>query len=94
MGPMGRGKEKQRPAIGRPERVPVMSVAGGWAMSVIGVGCGRPDARIADAERGKTAVTETVTALAGDHHGPAVETDLQSFADGSRAGHVREGLVR
>ncbi|WP_404961881.1 hypothetical protein [Streptomyces sp. 147326] len=91
---MGRGKKKQRPAIGMPERVLVMPVGDGRAQSIVGVGCGRADPAVVDADQAKAIATATVTAIARDHHGSAVEVDWEPLPDEGWAGHVREGGAR
>lgn len=91
---MGRGKKTQRPATRRPERVLVIPTAGGRAMSGTGVGCGRPDPRIAGAAHAEAVATDTVTALARDVHGRAVEIGREALPEGAWAGRVREGVAR
>ncbi|WP_374772402.1 hypothetical protein OG756_03965 [Streptomyces sp. NBC_01310] len=91
---MGRGKKQQRPAIGMPTRVLAAPVAGGWAQSIAGVACGRPDPAIADAAQAEAVATETVTAIARDRHGRTVEIEWEPLPGGARAGHVREGGLR
>ncbi|WP_405828240.1 hypothetical protein [Streptomyces sp. NBC_00105] len=91
---MGRGKKQQRPAIGMPEWVLVMPVGGGWAQSIPGVGCGRADSTVVDADQAKAIATATVTAIARDHHGLTVEVDWEPLPDDGWAGHVREGAAR
>ncbi|WP_327412243.1 hypothetical protein [Streptomyces sp. NBC_01233] len=91
---MGRGKKQQRPAIGMPERVLVMPVRDGWAQSIVGVACGRADPAVVDADQAKALATATVTAIARDHHGLAVEVGWEPLPDGAWAGHVREGVAR
>ncbi|MFG2874450.1 hypothetical protein ACGFYU_05455 [Streptomyces sp. NPDC048337] len=90
---MGRGKKTSRPATGIPQSVLVMPTAGGWARSIAGVGCGRPDPEIVDAAQAKAAAAESVTWFAG-RHGMTVEIDWEPLPEGAWRGHVREGAAR
>ncbi|MEJ8645861.1 hypothetical protein WKI68_40860 [Streptomyces sp. MS1.HAVA.3] len=78
--------------MGMPTRVLVAPVAGGWAQSIAGVACGRPDP--ADAAQAKAVVAETVTAIARDRHGRTGEIEWEPLPDGAWAGRVREGGAR
>ncbi|MFG2983507.1 hypothetical protein ACGFYQ_20035 [Streptomyces sp. NPDC048258] len=101
---MGRGKKEQRHTIGRPQSVLVLPTAGGRAQSIAGVGCGRPDPRIADAAQAEAGAAESVaggdrgpcrmTWIARRHHGLTAEVDREPLPDGGRAGRVREGVAR
>lgn len=86
---MRKGKKQRRPVIGMPTRVLVLPVAGGWATSITGVGCGRAD-RSVDAGQAKDIAAATVADIAHRHHGRSVRTDWEPLADGGWAGHVRE----
>ncbi|MBT2480608.1 hypothetical protein [Streptomyces sp. ISL-94] len=90
---MGRGKQ-QRPAIAVPQTVWVMPTAGGWAQAIAGVGCGRPDPAVVDAEQAKARAAGTGTALARDVHGRAVEVRWEPATYGAWVGRVGEGVAR
>ncbi|MFD6967350.1 hypothetical protein [Streptomyces sp. NPDC059949] len=77
-----------------PTRVLVAPVAGGWAQSIAGVACGRPDPAVADAAQAEAVAAETVTAIARDRHGRTVGIEWEPLPDGASAGRVREGGAR
>ncbi|MFC9294944.1 hypothetical protein ACFTWH_23625 [Streptomyces sp. NPDC057011] len=70
-----------------------MPTPSGWAQSLVGVGCGRPDPSVVGAEQAKAKAADAVTALVGDRW-PAVEIDWEPLPDGAWAGLVREGAAR
>ncbi|MET9572214.1 hypothetical protein ABZY34_24285 [Streptomyces virginiae] len=76
-----------------PTGVLVLPVAGGWAMSITGVGCGRPDPSVVGAAQAKDIAAATVAGIARRHHGRAVRTDWEPLADGGWAGHLREDVA-
>ncbi|MFJ8014417.1 hypothetical protein [Streptomyces sp. NPDC096339] len=71
-----------------------MPTAAGWAVSVVGVGCGRPDPGTGGAERAKSAAVASVTGAARERHGVDVGIDREPLPGGARAGQVREGVTR
>lgn len=90
---MARGKKQRPPATGMPTSVLVLPTRDGWAQSVAGAGCGRPDPDVLDAEQAKDRAAGTVHRAAA-LHGRSVRIDWQPGADGSWTGHVGEGAAR
>ncbi|MFD3802984.1 hypothetical protein ACFWSF_10890 [Streptomyces sp. NPDC058611] len=90
---MARGKKQRPPAIGMPTSVLVVPARDGRAQSVAGVGCGRPDPDVVDAEQAKDRAAGTVRRAAG-LHGRTVRIDWRQRPDGSWAGHLGEGAAR
>ncbi|MEU6314866.1 hypothetical protein [Streptomyces sp. NPDC047014] len=92
---MARGKKKRSgTVVGMPTTVLVIPTADGWATSIVGAGCGRPDPTVVDADQAKARAAALATNLARDVHGVTVEIDWEPPQDGTWTGHVREAAAR